>query len=187
METGNENTNESQNNAPELQIDPIKWQAFKNDLEGQQNLPLGLIAGMAAAVIGAIIWAAVTVITKYQIGWLAIGLGALVGLTVGKFGKGIHPTYGVLGAVLALASCILGNLLSVCGFLAQQEAVSFFEVASSLITQPSAAWTVLKATFDPRDLLFYGIAMYAGYTYAFRQITPEEVAALVEENNNTTS
>jgi hypothetical protein len=82
----------------------------ETDLFPEKKLLLGGFAGLAAAIIGAIIWAVVTVTTKYQIGWMALGVGTLVGfaLRIGNGGK----TFGILGAFLALFSCILGNYFS---------------------------------------------------------------------------
>jgi hypothetical protein len=53
----------------------------------EKKLLLGGFAGLAAAILGAIIWAVVTVTTKYQIGYMAIGVGALVGFAL-RIGKG---------------------------------------------------------------------------------------------------
>jgi hypothetical protein len=41
-----------------------------------------------------------------------------------------------------------------------------------------AAGQVLLETFQPMDLLFYGIAIYEGYKFSFRQLTEQELAAL---------
>jgi len=172
-----ENTQEAA--AEALEIDPLKMQAFKNELEGQQNLPMALVAGLASAVVGAAIWAGVTVLTKYQIGWMAIAVGVLVGLAVGKAGKGISPVFGWLGGFFAFLGCAIGNLLSVCGFIAIQESLPFLEMAANLLSKPSVAFEVMKATFNPMDILFYALAIYEGYNFSFRQITEQELASLV--------
>ena len=52
------------------------------------NMSLALIGGVVAALVGAALWAVITVTTGYQIGFMAIGVGFLVGLTVGHVGKG---------------------------------------------------------------------------------------------------
>jgi hypothetical protein len=39
-------------------------------------------------------------------------------------------------------------------------------------------WIFLKAGFEPIDVLFYGIALYFGYRYSFRQIKMEELEKL---------
>lgn len=136
----------------------------------QQNLPMAVIAGLAAALVSAVIWAAVTVATEYQIGWMAIGVGILVGFSV-RLGKGIDKLYGQIGAVLALLGCILGNFFSLVGFIAKQEEMGVFEVLG-LFDYPQVP-SLMMETSSPMDLLFYGIAIFQGYKFSTRTISPE--------------
>lgn len=138
-------------------------------LESQQNLVLAIVGGLVAAVVAAAIWAAVTVVTEYQIGWMAVGVGFAVGLAVRVLGKGVTPIYGIVGAVLALFACLLGNLLSVCGFAAKESDLSFFEALGFCLRDPGLVLDVMKETFDIMDLLFYGIAVYGGYKASFHE------------------
>jgi hypothetical protein len=57
-------------------------------LEDQPNLVMGLIGGGIAMLVSAIVWGAITYFTEYQIGWMAIGVGFLVGLAIKFFGRG---------------------------------------------------------------------------------------------------
>ena len=143
-------------------------------LRSEQNLVAGALAGLAAALVGAAIWAIVTALTHYQIGFMAIGVGLLVGFAVRAAGKGIDPVFGVVGAALALLGCVLGNLLMVLYFLADKEQMSFLELLSHLDLE--LVGRVMVATFDVMDIVFYGIAMYCGYKYALRQVTNEQLA-----------
>ena len=59
-----------------------------NTLRSEQNLFIGALAGLAAAMLGAGVWAAVTVLTEYQIGWMAVGIGVLVGFSMRFAGIG---------------------------------------------------------------------------------------------------
>ena len=65
-------------------------QSAIEQLEDQPNLLMGLIGGAIAMLVGAIVWGAVTYFTEYQIGWMAIGVGFLVGLAI-KFSDGGKP------------------------------------------------------------------------------------------------
>jgi hypothetical protein len=121
----------------------------------------GILAGLAAALVGAVIWAVITVTTKYQIGFMAIGVGFLVGYAVRTVGRGSGKEFGIAGAVLALLGCVLGNLLSACGFIAHENSLSVWAVISSLNLQAMA--DIIGATFDGMDLLFYAIAIYEGF------------------------
>ncbi|MDH3751464.1 MAG: hypothetical protein OEU40_12780, partial [Gammaproteobacteria bacterium] len=135
---------------------------------------MAVLAGLVAAVVGAGIWAAVTVASGYQIGWIAIGIGFAVGFTIRIVGKGMDQIYGVAGAVLSLIGCALGNLLTMTYFIADAEGIPYLEILSQL--NLDVAIEIMTATFEPMDILFYGIAVYFGYRYAFRQLTDADFA-----------
>lgn len=162
---------------PPRQLDSGELALVLQRLRSEQNLALGAAAGAAAALIGAGAWAAITVFTRYQIGWMAVGVGFLVGLAVRTFGKGIDKTFGFAGAGLALLGCLLGNLLAVCGMIAQEEQVGILEVLSRF--EARGVLDLMVATFSPMDLLFYAIAVYEGYKLSFRQVSPEEMTQRV--------
>jgi hypothetical protein len=179
MDPDNGTTNEApQEPENQITIDQDKARAFQFELEAHQNMTMGIVGGLLAAIVGAVVWAVVTVATGYQIGWMAIGVGFLAGLAVRFLGKGISNSFGIVGGICALFGCLLGNLLTVCGFVAQEEEASTTQVFFSLLQEPMAAVELLKLTFSPMDLLFYAIAVYAGFKYSFRQITEAEIAAL---------
>lgn len=147
------------------QTKPIETQ-----YESQENLVMGIVAGIVAALIGAGIWAGITVTIHYQIGWMAVGLGFLVGFAIRYFGKGTSEKFGLLGAGLALFGCLLGNVLSGCGAYALDESIPFINVAFVVLTHPSLAWVYLKETFSFIDVIFYGLAIYEGYRFSFNKI-----------------
>jgi hypothetical protein len=151
-----------------------KVQEFQERLLSEQSLPLGLIAGALAALLGAILWAVFTVITDTQIGWMAVGIGFVVGFAVRQFGRGRTRVFGLVGAGLALASCLAGNVLTAAIIIAQQEAVSIVDVLIFLLLSPGTVVEILAVTFTPIDLLFYGLALYEGYRFSFRQISLAE-------------
>ncbi|NBP68771.1 MAG: hypothetical protein EBR30_17880 [Cytophagia bacterium] len=144
-------------------------------LRKQQDVGFAVIGGVAAAIVGAVIWAVITVITEYQIGYMAIGVGLLVGFSVRYFGCGIDQHFGYIGAFFALAGCALGNLLSQIGFIAQSESLGYFETITLL--NLDVILSVYRESFSPMDLLFYGIAAYEGYKFAFRLITDDLISA----------
>lgn len=163
----------------DFQIDELKLQMLQDRLRSEQNLGAGVGAGAAAALLGAVAWAVLTVLTGYQIGWMAVGIGFLVGLAVRYFGKGVDTSFAVVGAVLSLAGCVLGNVLSIYGFASKELEIPLSEVFGRI--EPGLLFQILKDTFSPIDLLFYGIAVYEGWKLSQRQLTPEEVEQLLAE------
>jgi len=163
----------------DFQIDEIKLQMLRDRLRSEQNLGAGVGAGVVAALLGAVLWAVLTVLTGYQIGWMAVGIGFLVGLAVRYFGKGVDTSFAVVGAVLSLAGCVLGNVLSVYGFASKELGIPLSEVFGRI--EPGVLFQILKDTFSPIDLLFYGIAVYEGWKLSQRQLTQEELEQLLGE------
>ena len=162
---------------PAPRIDPVQLQFAIEQLRSHQNLLGAILAGAAGAAAGAGLWAGVTLATGYQIGWMAVGIGFLVGFAVRGVGKGIDRVFGFLGAGLALLGCAAGNLLAVCAMIAGQEGIPFLDLLSRLdltVTQE-----LMVASFSPMDVLFYGIAVYEGYKLSFRQLTQEEIRTLL--------
>lgn len=145
-----------------------------NKLREQQNLVAGIVVGSAAALVGAVIWAVVTALTQYQIGWMAIGIGFLVATAVRLAGKGIDKIFGIAGALLSLIGCVIGNLLTAIYFIAKTEGVSELDVIAALDFQFIAK--IMVAMFDPMDILFYVLAMYVGYRYALRPVTRADLS-----------
>jgi hypothetical protein len=133
-------------------------------LEDQPNLLMGLIGGVIAMLVGAVFWGAVTYFTEYQIGWMAIGVGFLVGIAIKFFGRGKTLLFGVSAAALALIGCLLGNLMFYAGVIAREQSASFLEVFFLLLVTPAAALEVFTIAFDFKDILFYALAAYAGFS-----------------------
>ena len=169
----------SDGNTPEVSepqdtgIDPSQIEYLKQRLESEQNLLLGIVAGAVASLAGAGVWAGVTVATGYQMGFMAIGIGFLVGFGVRALGKGVTNIFGIVGAALSLLGCALGNLLAVSAMVAAEEGVPFMSLIAQL--NPALVQELMVAFFSPMDLLFYGIAVYYGYKLAFRQLTDQDL------------
>ena len=131
---------------------------------GDQNLPMGFLAGLVAAAVGAALWAGVTVLTGYQIGWMAVGVGALVGVAVRAAGKGTTLAFGILGAVLALGGCLVGNLLTGAVVLSRHWDIPLAAFFARLT--PDVTVKLMTAMFSPMDLLFYALAVWQGYKFS---------------------
>ena len=135
-------------------------------IDDQSNLLMGLIGGVIAMLTGAIIWGAITYFTQYKIGWIAIGVGFLVGIAIKFFGRGKSIVFGLSAAVLALIGCALGNLIFYAGILAREEGASFLRVFFFLLITPAAAIEVFTIAFEFMDILFYALAAYVGFSTA---------------------
>ncbi|MGI9592106.1 MAG: hypothetical protein ACR2P8_12110 [Myxococcota bacterium] len=163
--------------ANEVELDPAQVGYLRQRLESEQNLVAGAAAGFAASLVGAAAWAGMTVATGFQIGFMAIGIGFLVGYAVRTAGRGVTSTFGVVGATLALVGCALGNLLAVTAIVAGNDGVPFFEALGQL--DVALARELMVAFFSPMDLLFYGFAVYEGYRLSFRELGASELEGML--------
>ncbi|MCA9295800.1 MAG: hypothetical protein KC983_04770 [Phycisphaerales bacterium] len=67
-----------------------------------------ILGGVIAGAIGAAVWAGIAIGTGYEIGWIAWGIGALVGFGVLVGGKG---QAGGMGAVIAILLAVLSIMV----------------------------------------------------------------------------
>lgn len=140
--------------------------ASREQLLAEENFPVGILCGVVACLVGAIAWGLISVSTGYQMGYMAIGVGFLVGLAM-RMGKGVRPIFGMIGAALALLSCILGDYFSIVGYVAQEYGLSYMETLTSVPVADIAS--VLIDNLLSMTALFYGIAVYEGYKLSFSQ------------------
>jgi hypothetical protein len=159
----------------EAPVDQEKMAQAVARLRAQQSMPTALIAGGIAALAGALGWAAITLATNYQIGWMAVGVGVLVGLAV-RQGKGIEKRFGVAGAILALAGCLLGNFFVIVGLLSEGLGIGYLEALQTV--DFAEVPNVMIESGSPIDLLFFAIALHQGYRISFRNLSESEVAEL---------
>lgn len=130
-----------------------------------ENFPLAIAAGLATAIVGAGVWAAVTVATQMELGIMAIAVGYLVGQAIRVTGHGRSQKFGILGAICGLVGCVLGNLLSAVVFFSQQEHVALMNVLSH--ATPDFLMALMKEFTQALDFVFYAIAIYEGYRFSF--------------------
>ncbi len=173
QELGNQEEPEAQ---PEIDATQMNYAIQR--LREEENFPLAVIAGSIAAAFGAGVWAGVTVVTGYQIGWIAVGVGFLVAFSVRFTGRGLGTRFQILGALLALLGCVAGNFLTVCSFIAQSEGMGFIEVLTRI--NPAAIPEIMLDTFSGMDVLFYAIAVYEGYRLSLRQVSESELEGLID-------
>ena len=129
------------------------------------NFAVAFLAGLVAALLGAVLWAAFVGATHIRLGIAAIGIGFLVGWAMRQAGKGHSPVYGYAAIVLALFGCVAGDLLRDCVLLAEHYSRPLEAIIMELT--PPRAVALLQAGFQPLNVLFYLIAARAGYRYAF--------------------
>jgi hypothetical protein len=144
----------------------------------RQSLLRGGVAGAVAAAIGGGVWAGIALVSHYELGYLAIGIGFIVGAAVRYFGAARSPIFGGLSAILSLGGLLTGKILIMLGFFIQgaiREGSSFGEALDALPWESLPLF--FQASFAPMDLLFYGLALWCGWKYGWRPVSIEEAQA----------
>lgn len=138
----------------------------KEQLLAEQNLPKAVLLGVIACIVGAVVWGLVSFSTGYQIGYMAIGIGFLVGIAM-RQGKGVTPVFGIIGAALSLLSCVMGDFFSIIGFVSKEYEVSFMNALTGIDYKSVAS--LMMENLASMTIVFYGIALYEGYKLSFRE------------------
>lgn len=127
------------------------------------NVPLAAAVGLLAGAVAGAGWFFITILTKYEIGYISIALGAFVGLGVvrgagGKRGHGLQ----VLSAAVAVVS-ILATELFIMNYLvrAALEAKGYGVLPFFVVTPfDPEFWSELVS---PIGLVIYAIGIIAAY------------------------
>lgn len=130
----------------------------------EPSLVKGVLSGFISCLIGAVLWALISVSTGYQHGLMALGVGLIVGVSIRLFGKGNSAVFGIFGAVFALLGCVLGNIFTMFTFYSRELAIPLLEI----FTEADLPFTIelLKLSFNPKDIIFYALALYEGYRFS---------------------
>jgi hypothetical protein len=147
---------------------------------------LTLVVGLVAAVIGAVVWAVIAAVTGHAIGFVAVGIGFLVGQamsTTARTGRGLP----VIAAILALLGCLIGDLLVDIQAWAQPSGLTSMELADLMTTRPELVREVVTAGFNPIDLLFWLLAMISGHQLMVRGVNRMNARASTRQVAATTT
>lgn len=135
-------------------------------LRSKQNFARAVPAGIAAAIVGAVLWALFVYLTQIKLGLVVVAVGALVGYAIRRAGQGVDKQFGILGGACAAFGWALGTVLCDVAFLAKNVDRPFFDVLASLGIGESVSLAFRAA--DAMDALFLAIAVWEGYKLSFR-------------------
>lgn len=130
-----------------------------------------LLAGLAAAIVACLIWYGVVAISNYQIGFLAIGVGWLIGLGVG-FGAGRKrgPRLQAISVGITLVAMVFSEYLIVRHFAVEmlaEEGIVGLPIFLPLNLMVDLVVESVKS--DPLTLLFWAIAVWFAFSTLSRR------------------
>ncbi|HET7011563.1 MAG TPA: hypothetical protein VFI11_12380 [Anaerolineales bacterium] len=128
----------------------------------------GLVAAGVAAIIGGILWGIIVILTKYEIGYMATGVGLLTGYATARVAQARGRPLQIIAVVAALAGIFIGKYLSF--FAAVKEVVlqDYGSVAASqvMVVDPELFVVFLQSLGElvsPYDLLWVILAVLAAW------------------------
>lgn len=155
-------------------------------LRKEQDLKKGIISGLTVGILSAMMVGTISLFGFVEIPIMATPLiGAVVGLTVRKEGKGIDKIFGIWGGVISLFSILLAILFS-------------YIIFSFIVLEVNKEILLLeKLTSKTLDLGFYLflnlIALYilistilVGYKLSFRVVTKKKIEELKPKDKSPT-
>lgn len=127
----------------------------------EANAILGAVLG---AIVGAIAWAGIAAVTGYEIGWIAWGVGGLVGL--GAFlMEGRGAASGIMCAVLAVLAILAGKFMALHAVAGQEmEIFSELGIAQEIHAELSSSATAFASVTSEEGYPAFMVAN--GYTEA---------------------
>ncbi|HZE32100.1 MAG TPA: hypothetical protein VE198_11750, partial [Actinoallomurus sp.] len=128
--------------------------------------------GILAMLLGAALWAVITVVTEREFSLVAIGIGALVGLTMFS-AKPTSTGIAAVAALLTVIGCALGEFLAIPAYVAHKEGIGFGKLINLELKEPKLYFDSL----DGKTYLFWAIGAAAAFSMVYRRIQAGRVPA----------
>jgi hypothetical protein len=129
---------------------------------GRSSIVLGSAAALGGALLGGVAWALIVKFTGYEVGFVAVAVGALTGFAAAFAAPNARPAalLAILAGAAALVGVLLGKLLATYFVIGEELAdlgVSGDQLSLTMeFLQSKDAWALW-------DLLWIGIAVSAAF------------------------
>jgi hypothetical protein len=123
----------------------------------RNNLALGVLVALGAAVVAAVLYGVILGSIEREIGYAAVGVGFLVGFAAAKLG-GANPVTIAAAAVFSIGAVYLGQLIGYAMVMADVANVSFSEVFLDHFDAVTQVW---KEDADFMRYLFLALGAVA--------------------------
>ncbi|MEU3556008.1 hypothetical protein [Streptomyces fragilis] len=123
------------------------------------KLALGAVAALVTGLVAAVIYGLIMGKAEVEVGYAAVGVGALVGLVSGKVAGG-NPVTAIIGAIVSLGAVYLGQLIGYSVSAADQTTLlgaNFFEVLTGHFDIIQQVWS------EELDLLTIAFIAFGGF------------------------
>jgi hypothetical protein len=150
--------------------------AIAEKLIAEQNFAAALVAGAIATLFAAVAYGIVVATWGFSYGFMAAGIGVVVGLSMGLPGRGITRKFSVVAAAYTLIGCVLGNLVLRIVNMSEASATSPLDVIQGSSLSALAQWSVAGLTLI--HLVFWFVAVAAAVFLAKRPLSRSQRLAI---------
>lgn len=151
---------------------------YLEHIQSRENFTRAFLSGTATAIVCILLWAFITYVTNYQIGYMATAVGYLIGFVTNITGQGVSKKFQIFAGALSILSCLLGNLAVVFIQLYFRNDYSY-EYILDIFDFEFLISTYLQ-TIQFMDFLFYALACYGGYKYSVANLENYSELTLIE-------
>ncbi|MER6639431.1 hypothetical protein ABT285_28290 [Streptomyces microflavus] len=136
---------------------PFSGAPFAPAPPARNNLALGVLVALGAAVVAAVLYGVILGSIEREIGYAAVGVGFLVGFAAAKLG-GANPVTIAAAAVFSIGAVYLGQLIGYAMVMSDVARVSFSEVFLDHFDTVTQVW---KEEADFMRYLFLALGAVA--------------------------
>ena len=143
---------------------------------GAQSLLRASLASIATAILLSLAWANFALNTNRVFPWFTVLMGALIGLAVQRFGKGLDWRFPLLAAVVACIAAYFGNLM-----IGVFETGRYIEASVPRVLAGLSLDTMenfFRNTINPIDHIYAFCASGVAAFFANRRLNRREVLAV---------
>lgn len=157
---------------PQTRLPPADGQK----LLAEQSLRRGGLGSFAAALLLCWAWALFSMVTGRVFPWFSILIGALIGMAMQRFGRGLDWRFPVTAAIIAGLAAYAGNLM-----IGVLETGRYIEAEPIRVIRGLSSDTMrnfFRNTIDPVDHIYAFCACGVAAFFANRRLKRHEVLGL---------
>ncbi|MDH3615687.1 MAG: hypothetical protein OEQ90_04370 [Gammaproteobacteria bacterium] len=141
-----------------------------------QSMRNAIVAGLIVIIVFCILWVSLTVQTNRVFPWMTVVLGAMLGLSIRRAGRGVDWRFPTLAAVMAFAGAIVGNIVLGASTTAGNYGLGTMEILRSVT---SMTWPLFfDEVWNVADGFFAVVAAAFAAFFANRRLSRAEFYAL---------
>ncbi|TVY04555.1 hypothetical protein [Cohnella terricola] len=140
----------------------IQYEITREPEQETRSLPMGVIivGAVAAALVGAVVWALIAYYGNYELGILASAIGALVGFVVAFLSrKNVTPLHQIIAVIFGLLGVLAGKYITY--YLVKQDVEEYLQ---QLGLSDAGSIISFSDMFKMYDVLWIALAAVAAWT-----------------------